>query len=194
MRRSAPVLAALSAALTTALTTALLCGCHSAQPNREPVGELFPTAVGTSLDGTRVEVPTVWRGMPTVVLVGYVQEAQFDADRWMLGLLQAGAAGMRLRIVELPTIPSRIASLFDDTIDQGMRNGIPPEDWASVVTVYGAAARPIAAFTGTERPRTMRVLLLDASGRVVWFHDEGYSPRELLDLLGAAAALESPGL
>lgn len=177
--------------LASVVAPLLLAGCRSAQPNRVPVGETFPTVVGTSLDGTRLELPSAWAGAPTVVLVGYVQDAQFDADRWLLGLLQAGAT---LRIVELPTIPSRIASLFDDTIDEGMRNGIPPEDWSSVVTVYGAAARPIAAFTGTERPRNMRVLLLDASGRVVWFHDEGYSPRELLDLLAAAAALEAPAL
>lgn len=162
-------------------------GCRSPLPNRVPVGEQFPTAVGNALSGERVDVPKAWAGAPTVVLIGYVQDAQFDADRWMLGLMQAGA---KVRIVELPTIHSRIASVFEDTIDEGMKGGIPPEDWSSVVTVYGKAARPIAEFTGNERPRNMRVLLLDRDGKVAWFHDEGYSPRELLALLDTLAALE----
>jgi predicted transcriptional regulator len=58
------------------------------------------------------------------------------------------------------------------------------------VTVYGKAARPIAAFTGNERPRNMRVLLLDRDGKVVWFHDEGYSPRELLEMIGVIESLD----
>jgi hypothetical protein len=100
-------------------------------------------------------------------------------------------AGVKVRIVELPTIHSRIASVFADTIDDGMRGGIPSEDWSSVVTVYGSAARPIAEFTGNERPRNMRVLLLDRDGKVVWFHDEGYSPRELLGLIDTLASLDT---
>lgn len=162
-------------------------GCRSPIPNRVPIGETFPSAVGNALTGDRVDVPDAWFGAPTVVLIGYVQDAQFDADRWMLGLLQAGA---KVRIVELPTISSRIASVFEDTIDEGMKSGIPSEDWSSVVTVYGSAARPIAAFTGNERPRNMRVLLLDGDGRVVWFHDEGYSPRELLEMMDVLASLD----
>jgi hypothetical protein len=182
--KRALALAVLLAVVAAALTAG---GCRSPIPNRVPIGEPFPTAVGNALSGERIDVPTAWAGAPTVVLIGYVQDAQFDADRWMLGLMQAGA---KVRIVELPTIHSRIASVFEDTIDEGMKGGIPPEDWSSVVTVYGSAARPIVAFTGNERPRNMRVVLLDRDGKVVWFHDEGYSPRELLGLLDTLASLE----
>jgi hypothetical protein len=182
--KRALVVTALLAAAAVALTAG---GCRSPLPNRVPIGEQFPSAAGKALTGERVEVPAAWFGAPTVVLIGYVQDAQFDADRWMLGLMQAGA---KVRIVELPTINSRIASVFEDTIDEGMKGGIPPEDWSSVVTVYGKAARPIAAFTGNERPRNMRVLLLDRDGKVVWFHDEGYSPRELLEMIGVIESLD----
>lgn len=157
----------------------LSMGCSSPIPRRVPTGETFPTTRGEALDGTVVAIPDDWRGAPTLVLVGYVQDAQFDLDRWLLGILQAE---LDVRLVEVPTIPGAIPSLFSGTIDEGMRGGIPPEDWGTVVTVYGDDAEPIARFTGDERPRNARVLLLDGEGRVVWFHDEGYSARELLEM------------
>jgi len=157
----------------------LSVGCSSPIPNRTPVGEPFPRTTGATLEEVSVAIPDDWRGRPTVVLVGYVQNAQFDLDRWLFGLLDAQ---LDARIVELPAIPNAIASLFSDSIDEGMRGGIPPEDWASVVTIYGDAAEPIAAFTGNEEPQNARVLLLDGEGTVVWYHDEGYSARELIDM------------
>ena len=120
-----------------------------------------------------------------MVLVGYVQDAQFDADRWLLGLLQAEVA---VPVFELPTIDGLFPRLIASRIDAGMRNGIPEEDWESVVTVYDNAAE-IVAFTGDESPRNMRVLLLDSDGQVVWFHDRGYSARKVLELKQAIEAL-----
>ncbi len=74
-------------------------------------------------------------------------------------------------------------------IDDGMRGGIPPQDWASVVTLYGDDAERLAAFTGTELPNNTRVLLVDGAGRVRWFHDRGYGASLLLELDAAARAL-----
>jgi hypothetical protein len=70
-----------------------------------------------------------------------------------------------------------------------MRSGIPSEDWASVVTVYGSPAREVVALTGNENGRNMRVLLLDHGGVVRWFHDRGYSAGKMLELDAAARAL-----
>lgn len=157
-------------------------GCASV-PRRDPTGEAFPAVTGSSLSGEAIDLP---RGKPEILLVGYLQEAQFDLDRWILGLLQAGAP---VPILEVPTIPNRIASVFAGSIDDGMRRGIPRAEWGGVVTVYGERGDPIAALTGTEQGRNGRVLLLDRDGRVVWFHDQGYSAATLLDLVAAAQAL-----
>jgi len=161
-------------------------GCGSTLPRRDPTGEAFPRVTATNLDGDPVTLPS---GEAQLLLVGYLQEAQFDLDRWLLGLLQAGAP---VPIYEVPTIPSRIASVFEEGIDGGMRAGIPPEEWRGVVTLYGQDAEPVAELTGTENGRNGRVLLLDAGGRIVWFHDEGYSAATLLDLLEAARSLSAP--
>ena len=60
--------------------------CRSTYPRRNPMNEPFPTAVGESLRGERVELPGAFHGAPVVLLVGYLQESQFDIDRWRLGL------------------------------------------------------------------------------------------------------------
>ncbi len=161
---------------------ALLVGCSS-HPARDPSGETFPSVAGESLDKKRVALPGDLAGSPALLLVAYKQKTQFDVDRWVLGILQAG---MDVRILEVPTIRGWAPRLFAAGIDEGMREGIPPPEWGSVVTVYGDAVK-IARFTGDEG-RNARVLLLDGDGRVVFFHDKGYSPATLLRLKDAAAA------
>jgi hypothetical protein len=166
------------------LIPAVLSSCHSAVANRDVLGRSFPAVVGEALSGERIELPG--RAKASVLLVGYAQEAQFDADRWIFGLLQAKPDAS---IVELPTIPGLFPRLASGWIDSGMRSGIPSEDWSSVVTVYGPGARTIVDFTGNEQPRNIRVLLLDAEGRVRWFHDRGFSAAKLLELDLAIRAL-----
>ncbi|MEO0650009.1 MAG: hypothetical protein AAFZ65_04975 [Planctomycetota bacterium] len=158
----------------------LLVGCSSPIPNRDPVGERFPTVEGEALNGTPFTLPDDLVGQPAVLLIGYVQRTQFDIDRWLFGLLQAEVA---VPIYEVPTIKSLVATQLKGTIDDGMRAGIPEEDWSSVVTVYGDAGA-IVDLTGNERPQNTRVVVLDADGRVAWFHDRGYSARLALEVRG----------
>ncbi|MAW59289.1 MAG: hypothetical protein CMJ94_00485 [Planctomycetes bacterium] len=174
---------------------ALLAGggalsCSSPIPNRNPMGESFPIVVGESLEGEEVRLPEAVAGEVAVLLVGYKQNAQFDIDRWLLGLLQAGVDA---RLYELPTIPGLVPTVISGWIDDGMRLGIPKEDWGAVVTFYGDAARPIAELTGTERGRNTRVLVLDQKGQVVWFADAGYSARLALELNAVVARLNAAG-
>jgi hypothetical protein len=178
-------LGALALALL-ALAVAPLLSCRATIENRSPLGERFPAVTGESLAGDETALPDDLAGAPAVLLLGYDQDAQFDADRGLFGLLQARTP---VRILEVPTIPGLIPSLLDGTIDEGMRSGIPSEDWASVVTVYGSPAREVVALTGNENGRNMRVLLLDRDGVVRWFHDRGYSAGKMLELDAAARAL-----
>lgn len=155
----------------------MLSGCSKSLPNRDPSGEMFPNIEGESLEGERVELPSALKGEPAILLIGYEQKAQFDIDRWLLGLIQAEADA---RILELPTIPGLTPTLASGWIDDGMRSGIPREDWGVVVTLYGAAAKPVAALTGTENGQVARIVILDSSGTVIWFDDTGYAPRKAL--------------
>ena len=157
-----------------------LVGCGTTHPERDPTGEQFPSVKGTSLDGNEYQIPEAFAGEPVLLLVGYDQDTQFDIDRWLLGLTQAGA---KVRTYELPTIPGLAPRAFSGAIDNGMRSGIPSEDWGIVITVYGDGDK-IAKLTGNENKLPGRVILLDANGRVTFFHDRGYSVGTLQRLLG----------
>ena len=148
-----------------------LQACSATLSNQDPTGKLFPDVQGTSLAGQLYEIPQDFSGKPLVLLVGYKQRSQFDLDRWILGLVQLQTP---VRIIELPTIKGLVPGLFANRIDEGMRQGIPEEDWGSVITVYEQAA-PIVALTGNENGANGRVLLLDGAGKVIWFADRGYS-------------------
>ena len=172
--------------LLQALFVCALTACSSTVTNREPLGERFPAVTGESLERVAVTLPDDLEGAPAVLLVGYVQDAQFDADRWLIGLLQVP---LPVQVREVPTIKGLFVRNLSGVIDNGMRKGIPEEDWSSVVTVYGRGATEIVAFTGNERPRNIRVLLLDAEGRVVWFHDRGFSAGKMIELEAAVREL-----
>ncbi|MFT7669804.1 MAG: hypothetical protein ACI8X5_002511 [Planctomycetota bacterium] len=162
-----------------------MSSCQTTVPNRDPLGDRFPDVMGESLEGKAVALPLA---EPSVLLLGYVQDAQFDADRWLVGLLQVTPP---VQILEIPTVAGLFPRLISDTIDGGMRKGIPSEDWKSVVTVYGSDASDIVDLTGNELPRNIRVLLLDSEGKVRWFHDRGFSASKLLELGQAASQLAS---
>jgi hypothetical protein len=98
--------------------------------------------------------------------------------------------------MEVPAVGGWFPAMFlQPTIDDGMRAGIPERDWPAVVTLYGDDAERVRAFTGTERGRNARILLLDDRGVVRWFRDDGYSPANLLEMIDLADRIseKSPG-
>ena len=165
-----------------------LSGCSSTIENRNPIDRVFPNVTGKTLSDVEVTLPAAWAGEPVVLLVGYLQDSQFDLDRWTLGLLQAK---FTCKIVEVPTISGLVPSMISQTIDDGMRSGIPKEDWASVITLYGESAKPIVEMTGNQNGRNGRIMLLDATGRIVWFWDQGFSAKRLLELKTIVDKLKS---
>ncbi|MDZ4773496.1 MAG: hypothetical protein SGI72_10220 [Planctomycetota bacterium] len=176
----------LSAVLVLVVISSMLSSC--ATRNVDPTGRRFPTVKARSLSGESRELPGDLAGEPAILIIGYVQGAQFDIDRWIMGLMQVKST---VRILEVPTIDGIVPTLISSWIDSGMKSGIPSEDWPAVVTVYGNEASHIVAATGNEQPRNARVLLIDAEGRVVWFHDRGFSPAQLMALDALARELSN---
>ena len=163
----------------------LAAGCSTTYERRDPTGEVFPSVEGTALDDKEWRLPEDFAGAPVLILVGYKQDSQFDIDRWLLGLREAK---VKVRVYEVPTIPGLAPRIFSGYIDSGMRSGIPSEDWGGVITLYGDASA-VARFTGNENGLPARVLLLDKAGKVVFFHDRGYSLGTLGKLEEALAGL-----
>lgn len=180
-------IAGIAMATFGALAALAATGCSTAYPRRDPTGEVFPSVRGTSLDGRTVSIPEDFAGEPVLLLIGYEMNTQFDLDRWLLALAQAGIA---VRTYEIPTIPGLVPGMFAGSIDAGMRSGIPREDWGSVITIY-RDAKAVVAFTGNQPKLPGRIVLLDPSGRVAFFHDSGFSVGALGKLRDVLGELEA---
>lgn len=165
----------------------LFSSCASTNiPRRDPVGQIFPNVAGTSLAGKEYGLPRDFQGRPVLALVGYEQNAQFDIDRWLMGLQMYDTP---ITVYELPAAKGMVPRMISGKIDNGMRSGIPREDWPAVVTLYGKSADRLVYFTGNQDSLNSRVMLLDRNGKIVWFHDRGFSASKMEELDAAARRL-----
>lgn len=171
------------------LVTLFLCGCSTQYPNKKPLNEIFPEVAGETLTEEKVLLPTYFSAEKTVLLLGYVQNSQFDIDRWLIGL---DMTQTNLPVYELPTIAGMFPQFFSTQINEGMRSGIPKELWKGVITVYEGGDK-VQAFTGNENPNNARVLLIDETGKVLFFYDRGFSV-DALKKLRATAGIKSRSL
>ena len=152
--------------------------CTTTIPNKDPVGQVFPGVKGNALDGKIWSFPDDLKGKNVLLLIGYKQDTQFDIDRWLIGIDQKR---FKVTVFEVPTIKGWVPRVISGKIDAGMRSGIPEELWKIVVTVYNDAEK-IIELTGNERPLSARVIVLDKDGKVVYFHDRGFSVAALNEL------------
>jgi hypothetical protein len=160
------------------IISVLLFGCATTYTNRNPVGEMFPKVSGQTLEEKEVKIPEYFKGSKVILLLGYKMDSQFDIDRWLIGL---DMTKTEAKVYELPTIQGMFPRMFQTFIDEGMRSGIPKELWGGVITIY-ADGDKIQEFTGNENPNNARVILLDKSGKILYFHDRGFSVSELNEL------------
>lgn len=156
----------------------LTSACSTTYSNQAITGKAFPVVSGKSLENNTLNIPADFEGKPTLLLVGYKQNSQFDIDRWLIGLDMTETT---IDVYELPTIQGLFPQMFSTMIDNGMRKGIPKELWKGVVTIYEDGEK-VQAFTGNEKPNNARVVLLDKNGIVVYFHDDGFSVAALNEL------------
>jgi hypothetical protein len=148
---------------------------------------MFPSVAGESLEKEMVQLPSKLSGRVSVLLLGYVQNSQFDIDRWLIGL---DMTKTQVDAYELPTIQGMFPRFFKTQINQGMRKGIPKELWKGVITIYDDGEE-IQAFTGNMNPNNARVLLLDQTGKVVYFYDRGFSTLALNELREQVAQINA---
>ncbi|TAP33576.1 hypothetical protein [Alteromonas sp. KUL49] len=149
----------------------LLTACSTTYPNQNILNQNFPSVTGTSLSGDTLNIPQDMEGQPTLFLIGYKQDSQFDIDRWLIGL---DMTGTQVDVYELPTIAGMFPRMFSTQIDNGMRKGIPKALWQGVVTIYEDGSK-VQQFTGNEFPNNARVVLIDGAGSIKYFYDRGFS-------------------
>ncbi len=149
-----------------------LVGCANYDyPSKVNIGDAFPSASGQSLEGESVNIPGDFEGEPTLLLLGYKQDSQFDIDRWLIGL---DMTNTRVAVYEIPTIQGMFPRMFSTVINDGMRKGIPKALWKGVITVYEDGEK-LQRFTGNQNPNNARVVLLDGQGKIIYFYDAGFA-------------------
>jgi hypothetical protein len=153
------------------IATLLLTACSSSYPNQAITGQVFPSVSGQTLEKELMTFPDDLTGEVALLLIGYKQDSQFDIDRWLIGL---DMTQTQVSVFELPTIQGLFPKMFSTLIDNGMRSGIPKPLWKGVVTIYKDGDK-VQAFTGNAQPNNARVVLLNAQGKVIYFHDQGFS-------------------
>lgn len=156
----------------------LLTGCSTKYDNKDITGQNFPSVVGTTLEQKSVSIPGDLNDDLTLLLIGYVQNSQFDIDRWLIAL---DVTNTNVNVYEVPTIQGLFPEMFSTVIDDGMRAGIPKPLWQGVVTIYNDGEK-IQAFTGNENPANTRVVLLNNKGKILYFYDEGFAVDALNEL------------
>ena len=150
----------------------ILSGCASYDyAGTVSVGDKMVEASGESLEGNTVKMPADFSGQYTLLLFGYVQNSQFDIDRWLIGL---DMTQTKVAAYEIPAIQGMAPRMFSTFIDNGMRKGIPKELWKGVVTVYEDGEK-LQRFTGNQNPNNARVMLLNENGVIEYFYDRGFS-------------------
>lgn len=164
--------------LRTIIILILLTSCSTPYPNRNPIGEKFPSISGTGLNNQSWKIPEDMKGEKVILLLGYKMNSQFDIDRWLIGLDMTKTA---ISVYEVPTIKGMFPRMFKKQIDNGMRKGIPEMLWKAVITVYKDGDR-VQKFTGNTNPNNTRVILLDNEGTVRHFDDKGFSVPSLNNL------------
>ena len=162
-----------------------IVGWTTTYQNRNPIGEVFPSVQGNALDNTVHFIPEILSAEKTLLLIGYIQNTQFDIDRWLIGLDQTKT---KVKVYELPTIQGWFPRIFQRRIDNFMRSGIPNELWGGVVTIY-KDAETIQKFTGNVNPINARVILVGEGGEVIFFYDRGFSVKALNTLRMAIDSL-----
>ncbi|WP_111980146.1 hypothetical protein [Algibacillus agarilyticus] len=153
-------------------------GCSSTYVNQDVTGKLFPAVNGESLEKKAVSIPDDFNHDFTLLLIGYKQNAQFDIDRWLIGL---DMTKTDVAAYEIPTIQGLFPRMFKPFIDNGMRAGIPKQLWKGVITVYKDGDR-VQQFTGNQSPNNARVVLLNNKKQIIYFYDDGFSVEALNNL------------
>lgn len=156
----------------------LVSACSTNYPNQDITGQSFPAISGQTLEKNTVNIPEDFNEDFTLLLIGYVQNAQFDIDRWLIGL---DMTNTNVAAYELPTIQGMFPKMFSTVINNGMRAGIPKPLWKGVITIY-KDGDTVQALTGNERPNSARVVLLNNNGDIVYFYDGGFSVDALNNL------------
>ncbi len=127
----------------------------------------FPQVTGSNLERRRFTLPGDLEGDLNLLFLAFWQRHQSLVDSWMPLANRLQEQRKDLVAYELPVIQSRsrVSQWF---IDGGMRAGIPDRRIRELTITLYLDKPPFLDALDISDDRTIQVLLVDRSGRVVW--------------------------
>ena len=127
----------------------------------------FPTIVAHDLEGRRYEVPGDLPVGPRILVIAFQRWHTELVERWQPALDRVVAEHPGSTWWEIPAL-SRIYTPARGFIDGGMRSGIPDVEARRHTLTSYTDLRALAAALALPSFETIYVLVVDASGEVVW--------------------------
>lgn len=135
----------------------------------------FPTVTGSNLERRSFTLPDDLEGEVNLVILAFWRDHQSLVDTWMPLARRLQTRHSGLVAYELPVIESRsrVSQWF---IDNGMRSGIRDRTTREhTITLYIDKAEFLATLE-IEDDSTIRTLLIDRAGRILWRSDGPLDP------------------
>jgi len=127
----------------------------------------FPEVLGTNLEGDDVFLPAELKGESNLIVIAFAREQQSDINTWIEATKGFYDEYKAFEFYELPVIKA-MNFFMRFNINNGMRYGIPDkEQRLRTVTLYIDKESFKTALNISDE-ESIRVLLLDASGKILW--------------------------
>ena len=110
------------------------------------------------------------------MLFGFTYQSRFAVEAWTKRFRADFEKNPQVTFYEIPMIGG-MARLGKWFIDSGMRRGTPKTDHENVITVYGGTD-PWKQRMAFSDAKMAYLILLDASGKVVWKHAGSFEPEQ----------------
>lgn len=141
----------------------------------------FPVISGDNLSGQHFTLPDDFAGELNLVFVAFTQEQQRDVNTWVPLAEELTALYPGLRDYELPVV-WQMPRFRQMMLDYWMRTGIlDPATRAKTITLYTDVPAFLQALD-LPGDRVIYVLLVDATGHVIWRETGAYTPEKALAL------------
>lgn len=134
----------------------------------------FPQVTGSNLLRRKVTLPDDLQGDLNILFIAFYQWHQRLVDSWVPKARQLEQSHPGVRFYEIPVI-RKMNFLSQTFINEGMRAGIPnPTTREKTITLY-LDKQALQRALEIPNEETIRVLLLDGEGHVLWQTEGAYS-------------------
>lgn len=133
----------------------------------EVIDARFPLLSGYSLEGRKVILPKDVMGLVALIAVAVQRGAQPMIDSWRTPFEEEFAGEPGVTFYEMPVIEKEAELFLGGVINAGMRAGVDPAQYSSIVTVFASTKR-IKKVLGMDDPSRAYLYLLDRKGTIRW--------------------------